>query len=692
MIRTSVRRALRAFLCAGAAVLAAPAVAPAADAPAPPRKFVLAGACRSIDPALVRGPDEERVVLACFEGLTVVDPATGELKPGAAASWTTSPDGKRWTFTLRDAKWQKKFGDGFEDKGTVKASDFVFAWMRLLDPALRSPHVHLLDVLTGVKPLSTDKPRANALDRIVTDLIAAIGGEDKKKTMSPDEVQTFLLDRDRNVRGWLGDIEAKEAREFVKWPANQPYQGPRAMALVKVLRAARDAALAAAGDAESHVGVDRGFFAPDEKTLVVEVSGPSPWLPSLLARAPLVPVNERVVTSKRDWAFLKAENQICNGRFVAASDFRPQGAESDSTGDTWAIKVSLHKNAKHHDAARTASDRVTILVDNGADEVLRQYSLGDVHWILTEGITLEVSKQIRASTAAGWKADPKVAAQRYFAAAAADTYDLVSGRMKILRFRCAAPLDKKEARVAVASLVSRADLAKRASSVVPPTPVTRFVHPRTTGATDLPRTPSFDAGKAKGLYGKRRFPEGDWARILCDPADDQVADAVGKAWKTLGDDAATTVLNPADLRVSIDAGLWDVYVQGFIADYDDPLAFLDPFTTKNPAGDCVWSHPLYDALIAGARDVAGFKAKPDAAAAAVPAIKDALGRGDLEGLRRALLAEAEAILLEEAIVVPLWIPVDSGIVAKGVRGLPVGPTSGKRSLLDVVQFPFATKD
>ena len=692
MSRSSGRRALRALLCVVAASLAAPAVAPAADAPAGPKKFVFAGACHSIDPALVSGPDDERVVLACFEGLTTLDPVTGEVKPGAAASWTTSPDGKTWTFKLRDAKWQKKFGDGFEEKGAVKGSDFVFAWLRLFDPALKSPHVHLLDVLDGVKPLSTEKPRADALDRIVTDLIAAIGGEDKKKTMTPDEVQTFLLDRDRNVRGWLGELDAKEAREFVKWPANQPYQGPRAMALVKVLRAARDAALAASGDAESHVGVDRGFWAPDDKTVVVQTLGPSPWLPSLLARAPLAPVNQRVVESKRDWAFTKAESQICNGRFVAASDFRPRGEGADSSGDSWAIKVTLLKNAKHHDAARTAADRITILVDNGADEVLRQYAGGEVHWILTAGITLDVERQIRASTAAGWKPDPKVGAQRYFQAAAADAYEFVSGRVKVLRFRGAAPLDKKDARLAVASLVARAELAKRAPGVVPPTLVNRFVHPRTTGLTDLPRTPTLDAGKAKALYGKRRFPEGDWARILCDPADDQVADAFGKAWKALGDDAATTVLNPADLQVSIDAGLWDVYIHDWTAAYDDPLAFLDPFTTKNPAGDSAWSHPLYDALIAGARDVAGFKAKPDAAAAAVPAVKDALASGDLERVRRALLAEAEAILLEEAIVVPLWIPVDSGLVAKGVRGLPVGPTAGKRSVLDVVQFPFAVKE
>lgn len=674
-----------ALAVVAACVAASPSTA--ADAPAGPKRFVLAGACGTLDPAMIGGPDDERTVLACFEGLTVMDPATGEIKPGAAASWTTSPDGRTWTFTLRDALWQKRFGDGFEDKGPVKASDFVFAWMRLLDPATKSPHVHVLDVLTGVKPLSSDKPRANALDRIVTDLIAAIGGEDKKKTMAPNEVQEFLLDRDRNVRGWLGDIDAKEARDFVKWPANQPYQGPRAIALVKVLRKAQAEALAAAGDAESHVGVDRGFYAKDDKTLVLEVAGPSPWLPSLLARGPLVPVHQRTVERQRDFAFSKKQNQVCNGRFVAFVDFPPK--DTDGSGENWAFKVELLKNAKHVDAARTASDRVTILVDNGADEVLRQYVTGECQWILTAALSLDVAKGIRAAQAPGWKADPKVAVQKNFAAVAGDVYDTVSGRVKVLRFRCAAPLDTKEARQAVAALISRPELANRAPSVVPPTPVTRFVHPRTTGLTDLPRAVGFDAGKAKALYGKRRFPDGDWVKVLSDPADDQVADAIGKLWKSLGDDAATTVLNPEDLRVTIDAGLWDAYVQTWIADFDDPLAFLGAFTTKNPAGDCAWSHPVYDALIAGARDVNTFRASPPAAAAALPSVKAALGRGDAEGLRRALLAEAEAILLEEAVVVPLWMPVDSGIVAKGVRGLNLGATAAKRALLDVYQLPFA---
>ena len=64
--------------------------------------FTFAGHCRTVDPAMIGGPDDERVVLACGEGLTRVDPATGAIGPGAADSWTVSPDGKTWTFHLRE--------------------------------------------------------------------------------------------------------------------------------------------------------------------------------------------------------------------------------------------------------------------------------------------------------------------------------------------------------------------------------------------------------------------------------------------------------------------------------------------------------------------------------------------------------------------------------------------------------------
>ena len=61
-----------------------------------------------------------------FEGLVRLD-AEGEVVPALAESWDISEDGLTYTFHLRDALWS--------DGEPVKASDFVYAWKRVLDPA-----------------------------------------------------------------------------------------------------------------------------------------------------------------------------------------------------------------------------------------------------------------------------------------------------------------------------------------------------------------------------------------------------------------------------------------------------------------------------------------------------------------------------------------------------------------------------
>ena len=177
-------------------------------------KFVCAADIRTLDPALIESVADERGVLACFEGLTVLDAASGQAKPGAAESWQTSPDGRTWTFKLRDATWRKGPDATFADAGKVKASDFVYAWLRLLDGQTRSPHSHVLDVLPGVRLLSTDRPRYEALDRIVGELATAIGPQ--KKTLTGEQVHEFLNNTEINARRWLRWTTMNTSRTAVR--------------------------------------------------------------------------------------------------------------------------------------------------------------------------------------------------------------------------------------------------------------------------------------------------------------------------------------------------------------------------------------------------------------------------------------------------------------------------------------------
>lgn len=80
----------------------------------------------SLDPAVITGQPESRLVNALFEGLTRFD-AAGRARPGVAESWQISPDGRTYTFRLRDdARWS--------DGRPVTAGDFVASWRRTLSP------------------------------------------------------------------------------------------------------------------------------------------------------------------------------------------------------------------------------------------------------------------------------------------------------------------------------------------------------------------------------------------------------------------------------------------------------------------------------------------------------------------------------------------------------------------------------
>ena len=84
---------------------------------------------RDFDPHTTTLSADGMVIRALMEGLAELDPMDCRPIPGVASAWEASPDALAWTFTLRrDARWSN--GD------PVTAHDFVFAYRRMLSPAL----------------------------------------------------------------------------------------------------------------------------------------------------------------------------------------------------------------------------------------------------------------------------------------------------------------------------------------------------------------------------------------------------------------------------------------------------------------------------------------------------------------------------------------------------------------------------
>lgn len=97
----------------------------------------------SLDPAIISGQPEGRLVMALFEGLTSRD-AGGAIGPGMAERWEVSPGGTEYTFHIREgARWSN--GD------RVTAHDFARSWERTLNPATTSPYSELLFYIEGAE-------------------------------------------------------------------------------------------------------------------------------------------------------------------------------------------------------------------------------------------------------------------------------------------------------------------------------------------------------------------------------------------------------------------------------------------------------------------------------------------------------------------------------------------------------------
>lgn len=92
---------------------------------------------RDLDPHVVTGMPENRVIKALIEGLAAEHPETSEkVVPGMAERWESNNEKSVWTFYLREAYWSN--GD------RVTAGDFAYAYQRILNPEFAAPYASML--------------------------------------------------------------------------------------------------------------------------------------------------------------------------------------------------------------------------------------------------------------------------------------------------------------------------------------------------------------------------------------------------------------------------------------------------------------------------------------------------------------------------------------------------------------------
>jgi oligopeptide transport system substrate-binding protein len=155
----------------------------------------------TLDPALSADVASRDYIVQIFSGLVRLD---DNLQPVAdiAQSWDISPDGKTYTFHLRN---DVKFQDGRQ----VKADDFKFSWERACDPATgSSTALTYLGDIVGVKDMLAGRAEAISGVKVIDDYTLQVTIDAPKSYFLSKMTYTtaFVVDRNNVKSGkdwWL---------------------------------------------------------------------------------------------------------------------------------------------------------------------------------------------------------------------------------------------------------------------------------------------------------------------------------------------------------------------------------------------------------------------------------------------------------------------------------------------------------
>ncbi|AQR98010.1 peptide ABC transporter substrate-binding protein [Clostridium saccharoperbutylacetonicum] len=123
--------------------------------------FNLGSDPKTLDPGLNQSVDGSIVIVNAFEGLYKLDDKNKAV-PGQAEKCDVSADGLTYTFHLKkDLKWSN--GD------PVKASDFEYAWKRVINPETASEYSFQMMYIKGAQEYNTGKGTADQVGIKATD-------------------------------------------------------------------------------------------------------------------------------------------------------------------------------------------------------------------------------------------------------------------------------------------------------------------------------------------------------------------------------------------------------------------------------------------------------------------------------------------------------------------------------------------
>jgi len=385
---------------------------------------------------------------------------------------------------------------------------------------------------------------------------------------------------------------------------------------------------------------DLGVKAVDDKTFEVTLNVPVSYFAGLMYFPTFYPVNRAFYNGLAAGTFgTSPETVLSNGAFILDS-YEPA-----------ALSFSMVKNADYYDAANVKLDGLNYQVIKDSQQAFMSYQNGDLDIVKLSGDQVD---QVSGDK------ELNVVGAGYMWYLTMNGHDVPA-------------LDNVNMRLAITNAVNRASIVKdvvKDGSVATYTAVPPQFATGPDGTdfsadqTKFKDVCADDTAKAAEYYAKAKKELGQdsftFELLLEDQTETQNVAAVLKEEieSALPGVTLNLKVEPKKQRVEdIQNGNYEVCLTRWGPDYADPMTYLGMWITDNSNNYGLWSSKDYDAIIA---DCTTGKYITDAAA------------------RWQAMYEAEKIVMDEAVIAPLYTKADANMIKSNVTGIEFHPVALNR--------------
>ncbi|MEH7225676.1 peptide ABC transporter substrate-binding protein [Bacillus sp. JJ1566] len=382
---------------------------------------------------------------------------------------------------------------------------------------------------------------------------------------------------------------------------------------------------------------DVGIKATDDQTLVVELNTPVKFFPKVLLGQGFMPVNQKVVEANEDWA-AEAETVVTNGPYSLVS--------WDHNNE-----LVIEKSDSYWDKESITMEKVTFKMVADATTEYQMYKSGELD--LVESIQVDAIEQEKSSEE--YHNNPSFSVYTY-------SFNVEEE-----------PFNNAKIRRAFASAIDREAITKHISKggEMPAYGYVAYGVQAPTGndfRDDADEYYKFDKEEAQSLLEEGMKEEG-WTELPAvtlkynsEANHKKIAEALQEMFKeNLG---VTVELENQEWKTYIDTFKqknFQIARMGWVGDFLDPYPVLNLYSSKSSSNFTNWNNPEFDQLL-----------------------EQSLIEQD-EAKRYELLHQAEAVLMEDMPIIPIYFSSQNSLVKSNVDGIRFDP-------LTKPDFRFATKE